>query len=45
MVRIEDEYDDRRDWSLALNRIMPSLEDLHHAIRLRDVRKVKEAIK
>lgn len=38
--RIEDELEDRREWCLALSRIMPSLEDLHHAVRLRDVRKV-----
>jgi len=38
---VEDELEDRGEWCLAVSRIMPSLEDLHQAILLRDLRKVR----
>lgn len=37
---IKDDLQNGDVWCLALSRIRPSLEDLHHAIRLRDLRKV-----
>uniref|UniRef100_A0A915IPA7 Uncharacterized protein n=1 Tax=Romanomermis culicivorax TaxID=13658 RepID=A0A915IPA7_ROMCU len=42
MVKQDSILDDRCDWwCLASSKIMPSLEDLHYAIRLKDTRKVK----
>lgn len=40
---VEDELEDRGEWCLAISRIMPSLEDLHQAILLRDLRKVSRS--